>query len=452
MTTNPSLSVENLDRAAFQYLQGKFFDDEKRVYKIILDVFKDHLSDDETFRMKWNSSKSAEDFKNLADEMEKKRYDESEILHARARHFELKENENLEDLESYFKASEYYKKLHRKLYGGLTTGPFLGTSYFLKGLGHAKSAIYEGLLSKTGKEHLKTAIGNIRKSIEVSDWAFREPIYLSIYTTIYELITFPPEKINKAEVAKKIRIAKFLSWEYGESVGEIIVDYLESLIRAVFDDDNISAIRYLKNIDFEITKLEGRSGEIIKQIVPILGWEKAKSIELTESIRRPLDKKELKEVWYKCKKERNRQKKGKLLEDFFVKLFERVENFILVDKRLNTVNEELDIVFRNNVDKPFWISLNSPHIIIECKNWNNKIQAEVIRSFETKMINHINLTKIGIFVAASGYESGCFVEQVRGGRGENVIVLISGNEIDKFLESSQDTIEWMEQLISSCIR
>jgi hypothetical protein len=227
---------------------------------------------------------------------------------------------------------------------------------------------------------------------------------------------------------------------------------LELLINAVFEKDNVSAIEYLKNIEVEISETKSETKELIRQVIPTIGWEKAKSIEPAENVRKPLDKTELKGIWEKCKKEKNKQKKGKLLEEFIVKLFATIENFVLFEKNLNTANEELDIVFRNNIERPFWISLNSPHIFFECKNWSSKVQARIVGELEKKVINHSNLTRIGIFVATTGYESGCFVEQMRCGRGNNIIVLISGEDIDNFLESFQDTIEWMEEFISSCIR
>lgn len=451
--TNPSLSIKNLRHAAFQYSFGDFPDDKKRIYKTIYDVFKNNLSKKELFSIKWNTSDSSEDFKNLADEIERKEKDGLGILlHARARQFELKAKENSKDLESYFKASEYYENLHKKRYKNLKTGPNIGNSYFFKGLGYARLAISAGLISNTGKEHLKIAIENIQKSIDVSDWAFREPIYLSIYKTIYELINLPSEKINKTEIKKGLKIAKFLSWQYNISSEKIVSENLDLLVNAVFEKDNVSAIEYLKNIEVEISEIKSETKELIQQIIPTVGWEKAKSIEPTENFRKPLDKTELKGIWEKCKTEKNKQKKGKLLEEFIVKLFVTIENFVLFKKNLNTANEELDIVFRNNIERPFWISLNSSHIFFECKNWSGKIQARIVRELETKLTNHSNLTRIGIFVAIMGYESGCFVEQMRCGRGNNIIVLISGEDIDNFLKSSQDTIEWMDKFISSCIR
>lgn len=450
---SPSRSIENLHHAAFQYSLGDFPDEMKRIYKTIYDVFKDNLSKYELFIIKWNTSESSEDFKNLADEIEQKGKDGlGDILRARARQFELKAKENSEDLESYFKASEYFENLHKKRYKNLKTGPDIGKSYFFKGLGYARLAISAGLINNSGKEHLKIAIENIQKSIDVSDWAFHEPIYLSIYKTIYELINLPSEKMNKIEIKKRLKIAKFLSWEYNISSEKIIVENLELLINAVFEKDNVSAIEYLKNIEVEISEIKSETKELIQQVIPTIGWGKAKSIEPVEDVRKPLDKTELKGIWGKCKKEKNKQKKGKLLEEFIVKLFATIENFVLFEKNLNTANEELDIVFRNNIERPFWISLNSPHIFFECKNWSSKIQARIVAELETKLINHSNLTRIGIFVATIGYESGCLVEQVRCGRGNNIIVLISGEDIDNFLDSSRDAIEWMEEFISSCIK
>lgn len=452
ITADPALSIQNLLTAADEYRSARLYDDEGRVYQTILDLFKERLSKETLFRIRWNMSRSADDFKSLAEEMEAEGADEETILNVLARQFELKAQEDPDDLESYFKAGECNEKLHRRKYKDLETGHSLGDSYFLKGLGYARLAASEGLSSKAGRVHLQKAIESIQRSTEVSDWAFREPIYLSIYKTIYEMMNLPREKMDRAAIGKRLRIAKFLSWEYDVSSEKSIAENMELLIESVFEKDNVSAIKHLKNIEADIGKIECDLRDFVREIIPIVAWDKIRAAELPESIRRPLEKTDSREAWERCKYERDRGEKGRLLEGFITKLFATIEGLALVKRNLVTANEELDIVFRNNVDRPFWMSLDSPHIVVECKNWSSKVQAEVVRSFEMKMINHFNLARIGVFVATNGYESGCSVEQVRGGRDRNIIVLISGDDIDSFLESAQNTIEWLEQSISSSMR
>lgn len=161
-------------------------------------------------------------------------------------------------------------------------------------------------------------------------------------------------------------------------------------------------------------------------------------------------KKRLAEEWDKCLSENNKQSKGRLLEKFVSDMFSTVKEFKITTNKL-TENEEIDLYIRNNVGKPYWLTFNSPHLFIECKNWSSKVSSHEIEAFETKLRHHSSYAKIGFFIATNGYESGCVTEQVRSNDGQ-IIVLVSGKDISDFLKSSQETIDWLEDLISDSIK
>jgi hypothetical protein len=167
-----------------------------------------------------------------------------------------------------------------------------------------------------------------------------------------------------------------------------------------------------------------------------------------ENIRNRFIKTECEEIFKKCTRERNKSRKGKLLERLTEILFTSNNAFELVDKRVSTGDEEIDLVIKNNIDRPFWISFGSPLFFIECKNWSSQVGTKELRDFEIKLQNHAKLAKVGFFVSLNGFTSQVFSELKRLGRDEYHIVLIKGDDIKNYLSSKIDFFEWLEQQTS----
>jgi hypothetical protein len=61
---------------------------------------------------------------------------------------------------------------------------------------------------------------------------------------------------------------------------------------------------------------------------------------------------------------------------------------------LNNDDEEIDLVLKNNIESPFFQSLNSPVILVEAKNWKSKTPTKETRNFSMKCDDHKNLTRV----------------------------------------------------------
>jgi hypothetical protein len=116
-----------------------------------------------------------------------------------------------------------------------------------------------------------------------------------------------------------------------------------------------------------------------------------------------------------------------------------------VDKRVSTGDEEIDLIVKNNIDRPFWLAFNTPLFFIECKNWISPVGVTELRNFEMKMINHSKLTKIGFLVSLNGFTRGIESELKRAGREDYHIVLLEGTDLKDFASSSADFFEWLEK-------
>lgn len=103
----------------------------------------------------------------------------------------------------------------------------------------------------------------------------------------------------------------------------------------------------------------------------------------------------------------NNNKKGKLLEELVEVLFASHSQFRVIEKRYSTGDEEIDLIIQNNVEKTFWVSLNSPIFLVECKNWSKPIGTRDLRDFEIKLQNHNNTAKVGLFFSYGGFTREC---------------------------------------------
>ena len=139
--------------------------------------------------------------------------------------------------------------------------------------------------------------------------------------------------------------------------------------------------------------------------------------------------------------------KGKHLENALESIFESHSELSIIQKRYDTTDEEIDLVIKNNVMSPFWINLRSPLIFVECKNWSKPVGAIECRNFEVKLRNHNNLTRIGIFVAATGVTKPFRTAMQRMNRDDQLIVVLEEKHLIEFCESASDLPSWLEQYI-----
>lgn len=140
--------------------------------------------------------------------------------------------------------------------------------------------------------------------------------------------------------------------------------------------------------------------------------------------------------------------KGQALEKFFATLMESTSDLPLIARNLYTDTQELDLVVKNEVQSPFWTSLGSPLIFIECKNWSSSVGAKEARIFESKLRDTGQFCKIGLFVALAGVTEP-FLMHINALRRDNyAIAVITKQDIVKFIESSSANVtKWLETII-----
>ena len=145
---------------------------------------------------------------------------------------------------------------------------------------------------------------------------------------------------------------------------------------------------------------------------------------------------EIKRIWEKARKTKDLNRKGTLLEELFVQLIQSDGNFILCERNVRTKSEEIDIVIQPGITSPFWSRVPSPLILLECKNWKNKVGVKEVRDFAGKIENRpILLCRIGFLIALSGFTSNVEKELVGYRARDFVLATITGSEVEELIRS-----------------
>lgn len=170
-----------------------------------------------------------------------------------------------------------------------------------------------------------------------------------------------------------------------------------------------------------------------------------------ETIRLEIARKSLHDKWERASQSKlSNYEKGHRLELFLATIIEAVRGLQIVRKNVRTETQELDLVVKNVVRGIFWQSLNSPFILIECKNWSQPVGTSEARVFESKLRQAGPRFGLGIFVATNGV-TGPFSQHLASIRREGITaVVITNNDIGDLLSSTNVKVaEWLEELITN---
>jgi hypothetical protein len=120
--------------------------------------------------------------------------------------------------------------------------------------------------------------------------------------------------------------------------------------------------------------------------------------------------------------------KGSALEALMEVLFSQVPGLVVSDRDLHTKTEELDLVVLNGSQDPVF-SKDKSIILVECKNWTEKVGRPEFSGLEIKMHNRYNRCNLAFFISWSGFTEKAWRETLRLSRGGYVIVCLSGADI-----------------------
>lgn len=140
------------------------------------------------------------------------------------------------------------------------------------------------------------------------------------------------------------------------------------------------------------------------------------------------------------------QKKWKQFENFLKNLFNSID-WLEEIKIEQAEDEQIDLVLKNNINKPFWYSLKSPLIIWEAKNWSAKTWTEVINTVRWKNDWHKNFSRIWLVIAMNWFTKTVDWNLLRDWAWDRIMVAITWEDIKELLNKKLNPIEWLEWII-----
>jgi hypothetical protein len=115
---------------------------------------------------------------------------------------------------------------------------------------------------------------------------------------------------------------------------------------------------------------------------------------------------EVERIWSEALKTTDINEKGRLLEEVFLRLFQLDGSFVVIEHNVRTESEQIDLVVQPDATSPFWSRVTPPMILLECKNWKDRIGTKEVQVFATKIENRPRiLCRIGYLVSISGFTS-----------------------------------------------
>ena len=152
---------------------------------------------------------------------------------------------------------------------------------------------------------------------------------------------------------------------------------------------------------------------------------------------------EAQSLWTQMASEANSHRKGRLLEDLMEILLKSIPGFIVKSRRRG-LDEELDLIVRNEATDPLW-SKEGPYLLIECKNWSRPCDPVELDRFLMKLQRRFDRARLGFFVAASGFTSGFRTTLAAERKSSHLVVPIDRSDLQR-LVATTDRSEGLKEL------
>ncbi|MBF8303085.1 MAG: hypothetical protein HW396_1366 [Candidatus Dadabacteria bacterium] len=139
--------------------------------------------------------------------------------------------------------------------------------------------------------------------------------------------------------------------------------------------------------------------------------------------------------------------RGIAFEDFLGRMFSFTDELEIVDKRVNLKDQEIDLIFQNNIKQPYFQSYQTPHIFIEAKFTKKETTASTVRNFRAKIEDHKHACKLGFLISVNGFTSNA-KEALKRSSHDLTIILIDNKMLEDYLNNELSLIDWLRHVVS----
>lgn len=143
----------------------------------------------------------------------------------------------------------------------------------------------------------------------------------------------------------------------------------------------------------------------------------------------------IKELWDRARSEKDRNRKGALLEELLATIFKAIQGFEQTMTNRHSVDEEIDVVVRNESTDLFWTKQGS-YLLGECKNWSGTVDRKEFDAFRSKMLRRAGQSSLGFFVSVNGFTSGFMTARDAAREAGQAVVMIDATGMSALVEST----------------
>ena len=128
--------------------------------------------------------------------------------------------------------------------------------------------------------------------------------------------------------------------------------------------------------------------------------------------------------------------KGRRLEDLLGFLFNQVADFEVVERNYRSETDEIDLVIQlRRWSSRLWHQLDSPIVLVEAKNWSERVDQAAVSAFGTKLDIRSPSVRVGFLVTRNGFTQDARIQVLRMARDTATVVLIDGEALEEWIDS-----------------
>lgn len=140
----------------------------------------------------------------------------------------------------------------------------------------------------------------------------------------------------------------------------------------------------------------------------------------------------IQEAWTATQTERDRHRRGLVLERLMSLLLKTIPGFERLDTRLRNEVEEIDVLVQNGSADPFW-QKESPYLLVECKNWSKPVGAKELRDLWGKMESRYARCRLALLVAPGGIAGTVRELQLRKAERDQLVLLLGPGDLEELV-------------------
>lgn len=141
--------------------------------------------------------------------------------------------------------------------------------------------------------------------------------------------------------------------------------------------------------------------------------------------------------------------KGRRLEALLAFLLGQLSDLRVIGRNYRTSTEEIDIILQiDNWSAPrCWHESGVPFILVEAKNWSQKVDQGEVSKFVSKLLTKRGRSRIGILFSPSGYTADAVRQEERLGQSQSLnVALFASEEIESWI-NAQESDDFFENVI-----